>query len=189
MRITLEKTLLATRIRTIKQEFITIPNGLVLGSHIINYSSSAASSGLILHSTVTIGYDVPWRQVHQLLIDAALATESIISEPTPFVFQTSLDDFYVSYQINAFTDKPHVMAVTYSQLHQNIQDRFNEAGVEIMSPHYSTLRDGNQTTIPANYLPANYEIPTFGLRFKGFKNTLGAGGNSRETANSQSMKE
>lgn len=134
-----EKTLLATRIRTIKQEFITIPNGLVLGSHIVNYSSSATSSGLILHSTVTIGYDAPWRQVHQLLIDAALATDSIASEPVPFVLQTSLDDFYVSYQINAYTDKPHIMAATYSQLHQNIQDSFNKAGIEIMSPHYSTL--------------------------------------------------
>ncbi|NJL70485.1 MAG: mechanosensitive ion channel [Candidatus Competibacteraceae bacterium] len=184
-----EKTLLATRIRTIKQEFITIPNGLVLGSHIINYSSSAASAGLILHSTVTIGYDAPWRQIHQLLIDAALSTESILSEPAPFVFQTSLDDFYVSYQINAYTDRPHIMAGTYSQLHQNIQDRFNEAGVEIMSPHYSTLRDGNQTTIPVNYLPSSYEVPTFGLRLKGFKNMLGTGGNSREPAESQTIKE
>lgn len=178
-----EKTLLATRIRTIKQEVITIPNGLVLGSHIVNYSSSAASAGLILHSTVTIGYDAPWRQVHQLLIDAALATEGIVPEPVPFVFQTSLDDFYVSYQINAYTDKPHIMAATYSQLHQNIQDSFNKAGVEIMSPHYSTLRDGNQTTIPSSYLKPGYEPPRFGMHLHPLHDsgTINAGSNRRAT--------
>lgn len=156
-----EKTLLATRIRTIKHEYITIPNGLVLGSHIINYSSSAGNAGLILHTTITIGYDVPWKIVHQLLIDAAQKTENIQSTPAPFVLQTSLDDFYISYQINAYTDTPSVMAVTYSLLHQNIQDAFNEAGVEIMSPHYQTLRDGNQTTIPSDYLPKDYQQPAF----------------------------
>jgi len=156
-----EKTLLATRIRTIKHEYITIPNGLVLGSHIINYSSSAGNPGLILHTTVTIGYDVPWKTVRQLLIDAALKTENVLDSPIPFVLQTSLDDFYVSYQINAYTDAPSVMAVTYSLLHQNIQDAFNEAGVEIMSPHYQTLRDGNQTTIPQDYLPKDYQQPAF----------------------------
>ena len=159
-----EKKLLATRIRTIKNEFITIPNALVLGSHIVNYSSSAGgSTGLILHTTVTIGYDSPWKQVEKLLIDAALATEHILSDPPPFVLQTSLDDFFVTYQINAYTDKPHVMAVTYSQLHKNIQDKFNEGGVEIMSPHYSALRDGNQTTVPESYLESTYRAPRFGI--------------------------
>ncbi len=156
-----EKTLLATRVRTIKNEYITIPNGMVLGSHIINYSTSAQNTGLILHTTVTIGYDVPWNDVYQLLIDAAVSTKLILDEPKPFVLQTSLDDFYVSYQINAFTSSPHLMAVIYSELHQNIQDKFNQAGVEIMSPHYSTLRDGNQTTIPSEYLDKNYSAPPF----------------------------
>ncbi len=156
-----EKTLLATRIRTIKHELITIPNGLVLGSHIINYSSSAGNPGLILHSTITIGYDAPWQTVQQLLIDAALRTGNVLASPEPFVLQTSLNDFYVSYQINAYTDAPGVMAVTYSLLHQNIQDAFNAAGVEIMSPHYQTLRDGNLTTIPANFLPEDYKQPAF----------------------------
>ena len=152
-----EKTLLVTRIRTIKNVDTTIPNAMVLGSHITNYSSSAEAYGLILHTTVTIGYDAPWRQVHELLISAALATENILQLPAPFVYQTSLDDFYVSYQLNAYTDKPSFMAGTYSVLHQNIQDKFNEAGVEIMSPHYSQLRDGNRTAIPGEYLPAGYE--------------------------------
>ena len=116
----LEKTLLVPRIRTIKNADISIPNALVLSNHMVNFSSSSKRQGLILHTTVTIGYDASWRQVHQLLIDAALATENIMKEPAPFVLQTSLDDSYVSYQINAYTDKPGAMAVTYSCLHQCI---------------------------------------------------------------------
>lgn len=152
----IEKTLLVTRVRTAKNADITIPNSMVLGSHIINYSSS---SQLILNTTVTIGYDVPWRQVHELLIAAARATDRIVADPKPFVLQTALNDFSVSYELNAYTDAPSSMATVYSGLHANIQDRFNEAGVEIMSPHYSTLRDGNMTTIPADYLPSDYQSP------------------------------
>lgn len=152
-----EKTLLVTRIRTIKNVDITIPNAMVLGSHIINYSSSAKDYGLILHTSVTIGYDAPWRTVHQLLIEAAKSTVNILELPAPFVFQTSLDDFYVSYELNAYTEKPSIMAKTYSDLHQNIQEKFNEAGVEIMSPHYAQIRDGNRVTIPGQYLPEGYE--------------------------------
>jgi small-conductance mechanosensitive channel len=160
----MEKTLLVTRIRTIKNVDIAIPNALVLNSHIINFSSSAQKHGLILHTSVTIGYDAPWRTVHQLLIDAANNTENILKEPKPFVFQTSLDDFYVRYQLNAFTDQPSVMARTYSDLHQNIQDKFNEAGVEILSPHYGALRDGNQIGIPESYLPRDYAAPSFRIQ-------------------------
>jgi small-conductance mechanosensitive channel len=156
-----EKTLLATRIRTIKNVDITIPNAMVLGSHIINFSSSAQNRGLILHTGVTIGYDVPWKKVHELLINVARSTQNILAEPAPFVLQTSLDDFYVSYELNAYTDKPNIMAKIYSELHQNIQDKFNEAGIEIMSPHYSAMRDGNMTTIPESYLPKSYQAPSF----------------------------
>lgn len=152
-----ENNLLITRIRTIKNVDITVPNAMVLASHITNYSSSALEHGLILHTTVTIGYDAPWRQVHELLISAACATENILELPAPFVLQTSLDDFYVSYQINAFTNTPAVMARTYSVLHQNIQEKFNAAGVEIMSPHYSSLRDGSMITTPEPYLPEAYK--------------------------------
>lgn len=161
------KTLLVTRIRTIKNVDITIPNAMVLASHIINYSSLAQGSALILHTTVTIGYDVPWRKVHELLISAARATQHILEEPAPFVLQTSLDDFYVSYELNAYTDKPNMMATIYSELHQNIQDKFNEAGVEIMSPHYTALRDGQQTTIPEDHLPKSYAPPAFRISLLG----------------------
>jgi len=157
----IERTLLVTRLRTIKNVDVTIPNGAVLASQAVNFTSQAQSHGLVLHTTVTIGYDAPWKQVHELLIAAARATPEILTDPAPFVFQTSLDDFYVSYEINAYTRTPAVMARTYSILHQNIQDQFNEAGVEIMSPHYRAQRDGNRVAIPAANLAAGYEAPAF----------------------------
>lgn len=159
-----EKTLLVTRIRTIKNVVITIPNAAVLNAQIINYSSAAQDPDtppLILHTTITLGYDLPWRKVHEALINAARATAHILPEPAPFVLQTSLDDFYVSYEINAYTNKPKIMAKIYSELHQNIQDKCNEVGIEILSPHYRAMRDGNQNTIPESYLPADYIAPGF----------------------------
>lgn len=161
----IEKSLLVTRIRTIKNEDITLPNASILSGHTINYTTTAKELGLILHTGVTIGYDVPWKQVHELLIQAALATDGIMKDDKhkPFVLQTSLDDFYVAYQINAYTDQSHRMAAIYSGLHQNIQDKFNEAGVEILSPHYRAARDGNMTTIPTNYLPKDYQAPSFNI--------------------------
>lgn len=160
----IEKSALVTRIRTIKNEDITIPNAMILSGHTINYTTSAKDLGLIVHTTVTIGYDVPWKQVHQLLIDAALSTNGILKDDRkPFVLQTSLDDFYVAYQINAYTEESNHLAGIYSELHQNIQDKFNEGGVEIMSPHYRAARDGNMTTIPANYLSNDYQPPSFNV--------------------------
>nr|WP_276897997.1 mechanosensitive ion channel family protein [Pedobacter kyonggii] len=157
----IEKTLLVTRVRTIQNEVVSIPNSAVMNNHTVNYSIEAKEKGLIVNTTVTIGYDVPWRTVHQLLIDAALATELIEAEPAPYVLQTSLDDYYVSYRLNAHTHSPNRQAVIYSALHANIQDEFNRAGVEIMSPHYKALRDGNATTIPQDYLPGDYIAPRF----------------------------
>ncbi|RQO77064.1 transmembrane ion channel [Pedobacter sp. KBW01] len=157
----IEKTLLVTRVRTIQNEVVSIPNSTVMSNHTINYSVEASEKGLIIHTTVTIGYDAPWRQVHQLLIDAALSSDMIEADPKPYVLQTSLDDYYVSYCINAHTKSPNKQALIYSSLHANIQDIFNEAGVEIMSPHYKALRDGNETTIPAAHLPKDYSVPVF----------------------------
>jgi small-conductance mechanosensitive channel len=157
-----EKTLFVTRIRTVKNVDVTIPNAMVLANHIINFSTLCdEGDGLILHTKATLGYDVPWRKVHQLLIEAAQSTEAIETEPKPFVLQTSLDDFYVTYELNAFTHCPQAMSKVYSDLHQNIQDRFHEAGIEITSPHYSALRDGNQAAIPVDYLPTDYKPPAF----------------------------
>lgn len=158
--IVIEKTLLVTRLRTIKQEEITIPNSSVLSGNTINYSANIKNDGLIIHTTVTIGYDVPWKEMHQALIDAALQTPEIQKQPQPFVLQTSLDDFYVSYQINAYVKNVNGLAGIYSGLHQNIQDICNQRNIEIMSPHYRALRDGNTSTIPADQLPAGYEPPS-----------------------------
>jgi len=157
----IEKNMLVTRVRTTKNEIISIPNATVMNSHTINYSSDAPEKGLIMHSTITIGYDVPWRKMEAVLIKAALKTPLLLDEPAPFVLQTSLDDFYVSYQINAYTREPNKQATIYSNLHANIQDFCNEAGIEIMSPHYRAARDGNQSTIPADQLPKDYKAPSF----------------------------
>ncbi len=155
----IEKTMLVTRVRTIKNEDVSIPNASILSGSTINYSSSADELGLILHTTVTIGYDVPWKQVHELLCGAAGKIESVMKEPAPFVLQTSLDDFYVSYQINAYTTEAGKGAKIYSELYANIQDAFNEAGLEILSPHYRAQRDGSPMAVPADYLPPNYVSP------------------------------
>lgn len=135
----IEKNLLVTRIRTIKNEEITIPNSSIMSSYTINFSNAAPTLGLVLHTTVTIGYDVPWPQVHQLLLAAAAQAEGVLPEPKPFVLQTSLDGFYVSYQLNAYTREASRQAAICSRIHQLIQDQFNAAGVEIMSPHYRPL--------------------------------------------------
>lgn len=161
----IEKSMLVTRVRTIKNEIVSIPNSTVMSSHTINYSNeSEQGHGLILHTTVTIGYDVPWKDMHQALLNAADRTELLLKDPKPFVLQTSLDDFYVSYQINGYTKHPNKQASTYSELHKNIQDCCNEVGIEILSPHYRNQRDGNMTTIPANYLSKDYKAPSFNVK-------------------------
>ncbi len=162
----IEKSSLVTRVRTIKNEIISIPNSTVMNSHTINYSSDAPAKGLIIHTTVTIGYDVPWKDMYATLIDAALRTDLILKEPQPFVLQTSLEDFYVAYQINAYVREANKQAKIYSDLHQNIQDVCNERGIEILSPHYRAARDGNSSTIPSDYLPKDYEAPGFNVNTK-----------------------
>lgn len=157
----IEKSLLVTRIKTIKNEEITIPNSSILSGHTINFTSSKQ---YLIHSTVTIGYDVPWRKVHDLLIDAADNTQYILQEPKPFILQTSLDDFYVSYEVNAYISDTTKIPEAYSEMHQHIQDKFNEAGVEILSPHYRAVRDGGQQTNPAEYLPKDYQSPPFKVK-------------------------
>lgn len=157
-----DKTLLVTRVETIKSEIVTIPNSLVMSAQIINFSTSAADGdGVILHTSVTIGYDVPWKQVRDLLVEAARDTKNILDKPEPFVLQTALNDFYVSYEINAYTKNPKYMAFTYSELHKNILDKFDAAGVEIMSPHYYALRDGNASAVPSVLNAKDYAAPAF----------------------------
>ena len=159
--IVISRTLLVTRVRTPKNVEISVPNGAVLSGAIENFTAKAEQGELILHSEVTIGYDAPWRTVHELLIAAALATSHIEKQPPPFVLQTALNDFNVSYQINCCTRRADLQPAIYGELHQNIQEKFNAAGVEIMSPNYHALRDGNTVTIPEKQRPPGYKAPGF----------------------------
>ena len=141
-----EKTFLVTRVRTPKNEDVSVPNATVLANHIVNYSVMAREgSGVVLHTEVTIGYDVPWPDVHRLLVQAARDTDGLEPEPPPFVLQTGLGDFSVAYELNAYTREVTRMARLYSDLHQHVQDRFAEAGVEILSPTYHARRDAPST--------------------------------------------
>ncbi len=142
------KTLLVTKLRTIRNEEVTIPNGNLMAGGVMNYSALAESEGLALHTSITIGYDVPWPQVHELLLRAAAKTKLVDDKPMAFVLQKALNDWYVEYELNCYTKESHKMARIYSDLHANIQDNFNAAGVEIMSSHYMAIRDGNASTIP-----------------------------------------
>ncbi|MDB4584691.1 mechanosensitive ion channel family protein [Draconibacterium sp.] len=118
-----------------------MPNSSILTGNTTNYTALSKSDGLIIHTTITIGYDVPWNNVHEAMIEAAVRTESILKDPKPFVLQTSLDDFYIAYQLNAYIKEANKQAAIYSNLHEHIQDVFNEKGIEILSPHYRTNRE------------------------------------------------
>jgi len=158
-----EKTLLVTRIRTPKNVVISIPNAMVMSNHIVNYSTHARKSGVFLHSEITIGYDVPWRKVHDLLVEASKGVDFIEDSENSFVLQKGLGDFSVTYELNVLTKRPRKTSKIYSQLNQSIQDIFNEAGVEILSPTYSAVRDGNHITIPEEHLPKDYKPGGFNL--------------------------
>lgn len=138
----LEKSIMVTRLKTAKKENITIPNSTVLDSKITNFSASVAKGGLILHVSISIGYEVPWEKIHELMLAAAAMTENVLTDPAPFVLQTKLDDFYVVYELNAHTNIPKLIPITYSKLYQNLLVTFREGEVDITSPHYSFLVGG-----------------------------------------------
>lgn len=144
-----ERTLFVTRVRTIKNVVVTVPNALVLQSHITNFSRLSGQGGIILHTQVGIGYEVPWREVHELLLGAASGVENVLETPGPFVHQTKLGDFAIQYELNVYTENPAKTASIMSDLHERIQDAFAKAGVEIMTPHYRSMRDGNKSTAPS----------------------------------------
>ena len=147
----IEKSILVTRIRTRKNEVVTIQNSSLMGSQTSNFSLSARNYGVIVHTKVTIGYDVPWQKIKEIMETAALATPGIRHTPRPFMQITALNDFYVEYEINAYTtDAEHLPAV-YSDLHANILRRFFEEGVEIMSPHIFAHRQDLDVQMPDEY--------------------------------------
>lgn len=147
----IEKSLLVTRILTPNKEVVSIPNSQIMNSHTINYSSESAGDGLVINTKVAMAYEVPWQTFHELAKAAVARTELLESKPEPFIFQSSLDDYYVTYQINAYTKYPHRQAFIYSELHKNIMDVFHEAGIEMVSPKYHAVRDGAVKDMPLKY--------------------------------------
>lgn len=144
----IEKTMLVTRIRTRKNNVITIPNSSLMTSQTTNYTFSAQNFGLVVHTKVTIGYDMRWQEIRQLLLDAAHATKGLRQHPEPFVLVTALDDYYVEYEVNAYTSQYDKLPIIYSELHHNILDSFHSHGVEIMSPHIYAHRTDLELQIP-----------------------------------------
>ena len=156
----IEKSLLNIKLRTTKNEEITIPNSTVLSSNTINFTTNSIDKGLILHSIITLGYDVEWEKAYATLIEAALKTELVLKDPVPYILQTSLDDFYVSYEINIYTNHANKRNRILSELHENIQNLCNENGIEIMSPHFEASRDGTNLAMPEKYIIGDQKSPS-----------------------------
>lgn len=144
----IEKGITVTKILTYKNETVTIPNTKVLGSDILNYSVRADSQDLIVYTTVTIGYDTPWELVHEMLKNSAKASALINHNKEAFVLQNALNDYHISYELNAYTEHADRLPRVYSELHQNIQNEFAKNGVEIMSPGFHVVRNKPENTIP-----------------------------------------
>jgi small-conductance mechanosensitive channel len=136
-----EKNLMVVRLKTHKNEYVTFPNIMILGSNIINYNTSSDEDeeGLIIYAEITFGYSTPWQTVHDLLIKAALSTDHVLKKPKPFVLQTMLDDFYARYQINCYTKEVSRIPSIYTMLYENIQNGFKEAGIDMTTAHYRAI--------------------------------------------------
>jgi small-conductance mechanosensitive channel len=143
----LEVGLLAAKVRTIEGQEVTIPNSVLVGTSTTNYTRL----GMVLNATVTIGYDAPWRQVHALLLRAADRTPFVRKQPEPFVVQRALSDFYVEYTLIARLEDERHRVEALSSLNSQIQDAFNEFGVQIMSPHYMVPPEASMVIPPAKW--------------------------------------
>lgn len=149
---------LSTKIRTVKNEEITIPNAVLLNASSTNYSRLAKPNGIIISTSITIGYDTPWPQVHHLLLDAAQRTEGVREDPEPSVRQTALSDWYVEYRLLVHIDLPETKVLVLSQLHEHIQDVFAEADLQIMSPHF--IDQPEKALVPAPWVaPEKLSVP------------------------------
>lgn len=162
-----ERGLLAVKLVTIRSEHVTLASSTVLASQILNFSAEARTSGVAIRTSVTIGYDTPWRKVHELLLAAAGKTAGVRREPAPWVIQSELHDFYVRYELDAYVEDPARQHFILSELNQNVQDVFFAAGVEILSPHYAQLRDGSRPAIPPEHLPQDATGRAFPVELRG----------------------
>ncbi|MFN9628865.1 MAG: mechanosensitive ion channel family protein [Cyanobacteriota bacterium] len=145
-----DRALLVTRLQTPRNELVSIPNSSVIGASVVNYSFSRREiqQPVALATTITIGYDVTWRQVHELMLSAARSVAGITDEIEPFVLQTSLNDYHISYELNAYVRDPATYRQTLSGVLAALQDQFAAADVEILSPGYHAIRNGNRSTVP-----------------------------------------
>ena len=125
-------------VKTLKNEEVIVPNSVILNKEVVNYSARARREGLILHTTVSLGYETPRRQVEALLLMAAERTPGLLKDPTPFVLQQALSNFTVTYELNVYCDNAQAMLALYTDLHRHILDLFNEYGVQIMTPAYQS---------------------------------------------------
>jgi small-conductance mechanosensitive channel len=155
----IQKSLLVTHILTFQNEECTVSNGAILSSSVINYSTQAASVGLILTVRAGIGYDVDWRTIHRLMIEAARQTTHILPDPAPYVWQISLDNYAVTYELRAFTNDAALRYETHSRLQANVLDAFNRAGVEIMTPSVLSHRDASMPAVPQEQYPGRRRQP------------------------------
>lgn len=149
----IEKKLFVTRLKTFKNEYVTFPNGQVLGGSIVNLSKASISEGILIEVSAGISYDVDWRKVHQLMKSAALETPGIVNNPEPFVLQDNLGDFAVSYRLMGKTNEAKKIITIESELRSNLLDQFNKEGIEIMSPSVTSIRESDSQMIPTEYNP------------------------------------
>ena len=151
---------MVTHLRTQKNEEVVVPNSKLLGEQVVNYSTLARTEGLILHTTVGIGYETPWRQVEAMLLLAASRTPNVKADPAPFVLHNSLGDFCVVYELNVYVDRAQGMGHMYTELHRNILDVFNEYGVQIMTPAYVADPEQAKLVPPSHWYEAPAKAPS-----------------------------
>ena len=154
-----EVGMLSTKILTRKREEITIPNAVLVGTKTVNYSRHAGDAGAGVGTTITIGYDAPWRQVHAMLLHAADQTAGLRKDPAPRVWQRALSDFYVEYELVVSLDEPEDRVPILSELHMHVQDAFNEQGVQIMSPHFENQPHQKIFVPKSRWFPKPLELP------------------------------
>lgn len=157
----IEKTILVTRLKTITNEEITIPNSAILTGNTINYSRFEKDPGLILSTIATIAYDVPWKQAHAMLIEAGLRCKDVLREPKPYVIQSALNEFYASYKIHVYINDAKLQLKVLSELHGHIQDICNENGIELILPHYLAHCTAQHMVMNPEYIPKGYKGPAF----------------------------
>ncbi|MGH2611098.1 MAG: mechanosensitive ion channel family protein, partial [Tepidiformaceae bacterium] len=127
---------LAVNMLTLRKEEITIPNTVVVGASTTNFTRQARQAGGIVATEIGVGYDTPWRQVEDLILEATRRTPGVLAEPRPKVFKSALSDFFVLYRLLFHVQNPAERYVILSDLHAHVLDAFNERGVQIMTPHY-----------------------------------------------------